>query len=80
MTPTIALSLLTVIGALVGFLVYMARELGKAAAEAKQDAVKRESANQRTDEVKRAKSVEKTVYSLHDGAARDKLLSKWRRD
>lgn len=80
MTPTIALSLLTVIGALVGFLVYMARELGKAAAEAKQDAIKRESANQRTDEVKRAKSVEKTVYSLPDGAARDKLLSKWRRD
>lgn len=80
MTPTIALSLLTVFGALVGFLVYMARELGKAAAETKQDAEQRKHANQRTDEVKRAKDVEKTVYSLPDGAASDKLLSKWRRD
>lgn len=80
MTPTVALSLLAVFGGLIAALVFTAREMGKAAKADEQDAEKVKQAKQRTDEVKNAKDITASVYSLPDGAARDKLLSKWRRD
>jgi Flp pilus assembly protein TadB len=70
----------SVIGLLLAFALWAAREVGKAAERSKSEQAAREEATKRTEEARDAKERTATIHRLPDGAAAGRLREKWSRD